>query len=396
MILWLRPWAWPVWDLVIATVVGTVAVQYRTDSMGHVLIGGLMAIALVARRHRPVATFAAVSVLALLHILFGPAVLAGYDIAVLIAMVAVVTHARSLRWAYLAGAVVALGVVLVVVETVVVRRTGSVLDLTYLGEYSALLAACMALWLIAYVLRSNRERSAVLAERAATAERERDHLSRLAAADERAFIARELHDVVAHSLAVMIAQADGASYVVDQDTAGAGAAMRTVAATGREALEDMHRIVAVLRGPGAAAESRPDRRRPGLDQLESLVERARTAGLAVELEIAGDPRVLTAAQELTVHRIVQESLTNTLRHAGPGARVTVGLRVGAAAALLEVDDDGGDRRTGPADGTERHGGGNGLVGMRERIAVHSGEFSAGSRPGSGWRVRATIPIKEAP
>lgn len=157
---------------------------------------------------------------------------------------------------------------------------------------------------------------ASLEERAATLERERDHLARLAAADERAAIARELHDVVAHSLSVMIVQADGAGYTLDPASVHAREALDTIAATGRDALEDMRRVVSVLRGasPGAAAVSR---RRVGLAELDRLVERA---GLRVDLDTVGTPAGLSVAEELTAYRIVQESLTNTLRHADPTRR----------------------------------------------------------------------------
>ena len=383
------------WDLVLVTVVATIAVQYRAGSVWDVLVGLGMAAALIVRRRAPVRVFAVVSALALVQTVVGAEVPAGFDLAVLVAMVAVVSHARPFWPAYLAGAVVVIGVGVVAVPAG--SAGGSALDSAYLGEYVALLAACVALWLLAYVLRFNRERSAVLADRAATAERERDHLARLAAADERAAIARELHDVVAHSLAVMIAQADGASYAIDQDPGRAREAMRTVAGTGRDALEDMHRIVDVLRGTGEAT-SAPERRPVGVGELAGLAERARAAGLDVRVAI-GELGRLTPAVELTVYRIVQEGLTNALRHAGPGARAEVTLELQAGGVVLVVADDGaaGSAEGGPvgAGGAAARSGGNGLVGMRERVAVHGGEFTAGPRTGGGWRLRASIPVTEA-
>jgi signal transduction histidine kinase len=376
------------WDLIIATVVATIAVQYRDHSMWDVVIGVGMAAALVARRYAPVRVFAVVTVLGAAQVVFASAVPAGYDIALLVAMLAVVTHSPYQRAVYLSGLVVVAGVLVVAAVRIEADWPGSFLDYPYLAEQGAGLAAIGALWLVAYVLRTNRERGVVLAERAATAERERDHLARLAAADERAFIARELHDVVAHSLAVMIAQADGARYVLDTDTERARKAMGTVAGTGREALDDMHRIVAVLRGTGGE-EDAEDRRRRGLGQLGTVVDRARAAGLDVESHIEGDAGRLSPAEELTVFRIAQESLTNALRHAGPGTRVTVALVVEPGRAMLEVSDDG----TGQA--PDSAGGGNGLLGMRERVAVHGGELSAGPGPDGGWSVRAMIPVKEA-
>ncbi|WP_433797168.1 sensor histidine kinase [Actinoplanes sp. CA-252034] len=370
------------WDLIIATVVATIAAQYRDASWWDVLIGVAMAAALIARRFAPVRVFALVTVLALVQVGVAATVPAAYDVALLVAMTAVVVHSGSRPAVFGSGAVVALGVAVSALVQAEQEWSGSLLDYPYLAEQTAALAGCGALWLFAYVFRTNRERTA-------TAERERDHLARIAAADERAFIARELHDVVAHSLAVMIAQADGATYVVDTDTGQAREAMRTVAATGREALDDMHRIVAVLRDAGD--DDPQNRRRRGLARFDALVERARTAGLGVDVRIDGEIGRLAAADELTVFRIVQESLTNTLRHAGTGAKVMATLAVEPGRAVLEVSDDGGGKRAATTGGA----GGNGLLGMRERVAVHGGQITAGPGPDGGWRVRATIPLKEA-
>jgi len=392
-------WLRTLWDLVIATVVATIAVQYRDASPQDVLIGLAMAVALVARRYAPARVMAAVSALALLQVAFCPRFPTGYDVATLVAMVAAVTHARKLWHAYLAGVAAEVGVVIVAVHEIRQDPTESWFDSVHLGEDFTLFVACAALWLLTYVLRTHRENALVLADRAATAERERDHLARLAAADERAAIARELHDVVAHSLAVMIAQADGASYAVGQDIGLAQEAMRTVAGTGRDALADMHRIVAVLRGTESgdsdSGHPGPDRRRMGLDQLETLVGRARDAGLGVDLRMDGEPHKLSVADELTVFRLTQECLTNALLHAGPGAKVAVELHFAAGEAVVEVVDDGGCRPVSTGVSEQRRTGGNGLIGMRERVAVHGGEFTAGPRPGTGWQVRAVIPIKAA-
>ena len=388
-LMWSR-WRWILWDLIIATVIGTIAVQYRSASVQDVVIGLAMAATVVFRRVAPVRVFVVVSSLALLQLLLCPGVPSGYDLALLVAMVAVVTHARRVLATYAAGLVVLAGVVILAVKDIVVDVTGPVPDYTIVGEYFTLLVACAALWLLAYVLRVHRERNLVLADLLGTAERERDHLARLAAADERAFIARELHDIVAHSLAVMVAQADGASYAIGTDTARAQEAMRTVAGTGRDALDDMHRIVGVLRGTGSASDDPGERRRRGIDQLETLVSRARTAGLHVDLRIEVEPAEMSPGEELTVYRLVQEALTNVLRHAGPGAAVEVTLQCRAGQAVLEISDDGSASYAG-----QLGNGGNGLLGMRERVAVHGGQFTAGPRPGGGWQVHARIPAKGA-
>ncbi len=218
-----------------------------------------------------------------------------------------------------------------------------------------------------------------LEERAASLEREREHLARIAVADERASIARELHDVVAHSLAVMIVQADGGRYAFDPDPARARQALNTVADTGREALEDMRRLVGVLRGSAQDAE---ERRR---DTLPELIQRARAAGLSVSAD--HDEVSLSPALELTVFRLVQESLTNVMRHAGPAATVSLTLRRKDDRVELEVVDDGV--------GEAKPGAGHGLTGMRERVAVHSGQFEAGPLVTGGWRVFASLPCEAA-
>jgi signal transduction histidine kinase len=210
-------------------------------------------------------------------------------------------------------------------------------------------------------------------------------------AQERATIARELHDVVAHSMAVMIVQADGASYALDRDPEQARVAIKQVAATGRDALEDMRRLVGVLRG-GTDDEEAPDRRRVGLDQLAALTDRARSAGLALSVTEDGDREPLPPALELTVFRVVQEALTNALRHAGPGARVALVLRYRPGLVRVEVTDDGAGALVGVApSGVRSSGSGHGLVGMRERVAVHGGSFTAGPRLGGGWELTAEVP-----
>jgi signal transduction histidine kinase len=381
-------------DLMTAGVVGAATViTVQAASVGLpalMLFGAPMTVAVVFRRRFPVTVMAVVSAVAFLQVVLGADAPAPYDVAVLIAMYSVVKYARHIWQGWLAGAVAALGVMMLLVH----RRTSSSLP----SEAVMYVAVCAAAWLTAYVLRTRRLYVESLEERAATAERERDHLAQLAAADERAGIARELHDVVAHSLAVMIVQADGAAYTVGADPNQAREAMRTIAGTGREALEDMRRIVGVLRGT-ASAESDPERRRISLDQLDALVDRACSAGLRVDLRITGQARGLAPADELTVFRIAQEALTNALRHAGQGARVDLALTFGDGVVRLEVVDDGAGQlvTVGGTGGTggppAQRSGGHGLIGMRERVAVHGGEFSAGPRLGGGWQVRAVVPVR---
>jgi signal transduction histidine kinase len=240
-----------------------------------------------------------------------------------------------------------------------------------------------------YSMRKRRFYVATLEVGAATVDLERDHLARIAVADERAAIARELHDVVAHSLAVMIVQADGGGYAFDSDPDQARQALKTVAETGREALEDMRRLVEVLRGTQLEPDGSDGRIAVTLDRLDPLVERARSAGLSVDVTVTGEQPPLPSAVEVSLYRIVQESLTNVLRHAGAGAHVRLRLGYAPEAVSVSVVDDGGAATAGA---TLSPGSGHGLVGMRERVNVHGGELAA--RPlGSGWAVDATIPLR---
>ena len=371
------------------------------------LIGLGMAAALAWRRRYPLGVMAVVSALGLLQVLlFRPTNdPRPFDVAIFIAMYSAVKYGRR-RWhGLLAALPVVIGAVIEVARHVD-RAAARAEPLRIWGESLLfLLALCAAVWLTAYTLRTRRLYVLGLEERAATAERERDHLATIAVAQERATIARELHDVVAHSMAVMIVQADGASYALGRDPEQARVAIKQVAATGRDALEDMRRLVGVLRGGDEPDAADADRRRAGLDQLSALADRARSAGLELAITEDGDRPVLPPAVELTVFRVVQEALTNVLRHAGPGARVALALRYRPGRAGVEVTDDGGGRLAEGAPAADRAGAGltnadraplrqaarHGLVGMQERVAVHGGTFAAGPRLGGGWYVTAEVP-----
>ncbi|WP_406443658.1 histidine kinase [Streptomyces sp. NBC_01613] len=391
------PWLHTAYDIALALLVAYITPRYVEEY--DLLVGWSMALALLFRRRRPLTVMAVVSGLALVQYVlatYPDPMLAtapsAYDVALLIAMVSVVTHTRTMWHTYAAGGVVLAGV-LVESGLGLPGSPGDIeVDVFTLASLGGLTTA---LWLTALVLRTRRLYVETLEARAAAAEREREHLVRIAAAEERAEIARELHDVVAHSLAVMILQADGAGYALKSDPDKAGTALKAIGDTGRDALEDMHRIVRVLRTGRAPVEDADDgRRRVSLDDLETVAERARTAGLKVELVVEGERGSLSTADELTVLRVVQESLTNVLRHAGPGARVEITLRFVEDAVRISVADDGAGRLAGAT--AERRSGGNGLVGMRERVEVSGGSFAAGPRLGAGWQVEAEIPVQEAP
>ncbi len=245
----------------------------------------------------------------------------------------------------------------------------------------------LAAWVLGDSMRYRRAYYANLEDRAARLERERDAQARVAAVAERARIARELHDVIAHNVSVMVVQADGASYALATDPAQAKQALAAISATGRQALAEMRRLLGVLRREeeGARQARAPQ---PGIGELGELLDQARTAGLPVSFTVEGVPQPLPGGAALAAYRIVQESLTNTRKHAGPVASASVLLRYSADALELTITDDG---RGAPVP----DGAGHGLTGMRERVAMFGGSVAAGPRPGGGFEVIATIPLTPA-
>src|SRR5580765_7047312 len=215
------------------------------------------------------------------------------------------------------------------------------------------------------------------------AERERDLVAREAVVEERARIARELHDVIAHHVSMIVLQAGAERRVLDGANASTREVLETVEQTGRSALTEMRRLLGMLRDD----ESEPLTPQPGLDDVPTLVGQLREAGLPVDLTIEGERRDLPVGIELSGYRIVQEALTNALKHAGT-ARARVSVRYGPDSLELEIADDGG------AGGAARApGGGHGLVGMRERVALYGGRFQATRIPGGGFVVKAALPIR---
>jgi signal transduction histidine kinase len=236
-------------------------------------------------------------------------------------------------------------------------------------------------WVIGFAVGEKFREVDEAKERAELAEREREERARHAVADERARIARELHDVVGHSVSVMTVQASAVRVRLDDDQGQVREALEVVERTGREALAEMRRMVGVLRHPDEAPALAPQ---PSLEQIQSLVERAREAGLPVELRIEGEPVELPAGVDLTAYRLVQEGLTNAIKHAR-AQRAEVLVRYAAGEVEVTVSDDG--RGGGDGDGS-----GHGLVGIRERVSVYGGRLEAGVRPEGGFRLRATLPV----
>jgi signal transduction histidine kinase len=236
-------------------------------------------------------------------------------------------------------------------------------------------------WLIGDSVRSRRQYTSALEERAARLERERETEAARAVAEEQARIGRELHDVIAHTLSVIVVQAAAARDVLASQPERAAEALTNVEAAARGALAELRRLLGAADGDAAFAPQ------PGLERLDELVRQVRAAGLEVAVTIEGTHSPLPPALDLSAYRIVQEALTNTLKHAR-ATRADVELRYGADELSVEVRDNGAAAANGG-------GGGRGLIGMRERVGAFGGSFAAGPRPGGGYVVSARFPLVAA-
>ena len=245
-------------------------------------------------------------------------------------------------------------------------------------------------WVAGDNVRQRRERVRALEERALLAEASKEEEAIRAVAAERTRIARELHDVVAHSVSVMVVQAGAARRMLqreDPDPARAIEALDAVETTGRESLNELRRLLGVLRKDDDRSFGRAPQ--PSIAFVDSLVEQSREAGLDVSLVIEGEPAPLTAGVDLTAYRIVQEALTNALKHAGPAAHADVHVCYADGMLEILVVDDGRGRDA------DLPSGGHGLVGMRERVNLFGGQLVVGNRPGGGFQVRASLPLEAA-
>jgi signal transduction histidine kinase len=340
------------------------------------LQAGLL-VPLVWRRRAPLAVFGVVAATAFVQWLLGVQLSA--DVALLVALYTVAAY-RSRGQLLLAGAVLEAGIVL--------SSLSWAADGRVLGNVISLSAMATAVAVIGMNTRTRRAYLASVEDRAVRLGRERDQRAQLAVADERARIARELHDIVSHNLSVMVALADGAVFAQHRAPDTATAAIRQISGTGRQALTDMRRFLGVLRADEPDALRHP---MPGIGQLESLVDQVRAAGLETRLDLEGDPAPVPAAAQLTVYRLVQEALTNTLKHGGDGARAEVRVRCSAETVAVEVTDDGTSLNAAPATGASGHG----IPGMRERAAAYGATLEAGPLPGGGWRVAARLVLGAA-
>jgi len=252
------------------------------------------------------------------------------------------------------------------------------------GDYIWITITFTIAWIVGWAFGGQTAQAEAARERARQAEREREERARLAVSEERARIARELHDVVGHSVSVMTVQASAVRRLLKPEQEREREALLIVEQTGREAMAEMRRMVGVLRRPEEAPALAPQ---PSLEHLEKLVEQAREAGLPVTLKVEGDAVQLPAGVDLTAYRLVQEGLTNALKHARAKQAEVLVRYVDGQVELSVTDDGSGD---GGGDS-----GGHGLVGMRERVSVYGGELEAGPRPEGGFRLRARLPVSVA-
>lgn len=333
-----------------------------SEVLAWIILAGLV-VPLAWRRKAPVAVFAAVAAVAFVQWLTVPPF--SGDIAVLVALYTVAAQERRREWVAACAAIALLGVVLVLLTLPAESNPAlSALSLT------ALVAAAIALGLFA---GTRRRYIASLQERAAESERAR--------------LAREMHDIVAHSLAVMTALADGARLTVQHDRVEAESALRQISQTGRQAQAEMRRLLGVLRDQGGDLPSLAPQ--PGLADLDELIDRMREAGLDIRLTVTGDPGRVEQGVQLAAYRIIQEALSNTLKHAPTASTAEIELRYRNRHLEINVTDTSASslrprqRRTG-----------HGIAGMRQRAAAYGAALVAGPRTDGGWRVHTRLPIDD--
>ncbi len=366
-------------DGVLAAVLGipALAPALATGDYGLVLVAAGLVIPLVFRRDHPVAAFSVAIVVGALQVLFNIHINT-VDAAILVLLYTLAAY--SGRRASVAG----LAICLIGSAAAVARWAPPYIGLSHWISVGlvAFAGSSLAAWVLGDSMRYRRGYYASLEDRAARLERERDAQAQIAAAAERARIARELHDVIAHNVSVMVVQADGASYALDSSPERARQALGAIASTGRQALAEMRRMLGVLRSDDDTTGVVP---LPGIEQLGELLEQTRASGLAVSFTVQGVPGPLPGGLALAAYRIIQESLTNTRKHGGPQASAQVLLRYCEDVMMLQITDDG--RGAAEADGA-----GHGLTGMRERVALYNGTLHAGPRPGGGYQVTARLPV----
>jgi signal transduction histidine kinase len=373
---------------------------------------GLLVVAMVLRNRRPVTVLVVCTLSVAVHLAQGPQI-ALIDGSVLVALYTVAARRpRFVSLAALAGLLLVLacwsgyyalrGLVVPGLPVLAFHTHGpsSATDrtpVTNRGEATgavlwsgpiALGSALFAGWAVGSGSRSRRDYLDQLRERARDLERERDQRAALAVAAERGRISREMHDVVAHGLSLIVIQAQGAAAALDDYPAETRAALAAIVHSGRASLTDMRRVLEAMGEVDDAWHPQP-----GLAQVPTLLEQVRQAGIGVQLRVDGDPAPLPAPVDLSAYRIVQEALTNVMKHAGAGSSAEVLLSYRDTAVDIEVGDDGTATSDSVATDCTESATGNGLRGMRERVRLLGGRFTAGPGIGAGFRVNATLPIR---
>ncbi|WP_232828402.1 sensor histidine kinase [Kribbella monticola] len=364
---------------------GALTLFFGSISFAQVGYGGLFGLLmlgpLIWRRTHPELVFFAVSAVAVLQWLAGIN-LQGGNAGLLVALYAISVYGE-VRYSRIALAVGGMGVLMAT------ARYNHSNDWRQQATMMVSLGALVfGVWAFGERRRTRGMYVQQLEERAAQLERDRDREAKLAVSNERTRIAREIHDVVAHGLSIMIVQADGGLYAADASPEQAKKALATIGDTGRASLTEMRKMLGLLKQDAQPDNLDPNQPRPqpGVSSLPELIDNVRQTGLSVDYQVTGTPRDLPALLGLTAYRIVQEGLTNTLKHAGPGARTSVRLDFGREMLTVVVTDDG--RGAGLAPGSDP---GHGLIGMQQRASISGGTVSAGPKTGGGYEVVATLP-----
>jgi signal transduction histidine kinase len=337
----------------------------------------VVSLALVARRRHPVGVLVVMVIAASLPALvYGTSQGFGQVLPFTVAMYTVGAHCTRRT----SGGCLAALLGLIALEQALDPAVKKATDLVGVMPFLVLLV--LLPWVTGLYVRTRRLYVAELRDRALRAEDEREERARAAVIDEQRRIARELHDAVAHTISVMVVQAEAAEEMLSGDPERARLPVQRIQRVGREGLAEMRRLLGVLRG-GESPETAPQ---PGLSRLDALADEVRAAGLPVEVTVEGVPRLLSVGIDISAYRIVQEALTNVLKHAR-ASKVDVCVRYGSTLEL-DVEDDG-------VGSTAGHNGGHGLIGMRERVALFGGTLETGSQ-GLGYRVHAVFPLQEPP
>ncbi|MGW7444602.1 sensor histidine kinase [Kitasatospora sp. NPDC054795] len=338
-----------------------------------VALTAALALPLLWRRRAPRTVFGAVAAAALVQWLTGVQLPA--DVALLVALYTVAATSGR-RGTLVAGALVEAGALLACLRWAT--------EGAFLTPFVAVTATVVAAAVLGVNVRTTRAYLAALEERAARLEHEQEQQARLAVAEERTRITREMHDIVTHNLSVMVALTDAAVYAQHRSPDRATTAMLQISETGRQALTDMRRSLGVLRTDEPDAQRHP---LPGIAQLQALADQMGAAGLPTRLDVHGGHAHIPATAQLTVYRLVQEALTNTLKHTPTGTRATVRIQCSTAAVTVDVTDNG-PRPPHPHPATAPSG--HGIPGMRERSAAYGGTLRAGPLPDGGWAVRTRL------